>query len=59
MPYDVRQSDLFSTWFRSFGIALIATQYSDKFALNIPWRFRGAPALGWHDAAKIADLCPH
>jgi hypothetical protein len=54
MPFDIRQSDLWSTWFRSFGLAVISTRYPGKFPINMQWRFRRIPALGWHDAMRFA-----
>jgi hypothetical protein len=53
MPFDVRQSDLWSTWFRSYGLAVISTHYPETFPANMNWAFRRLPALGWHDRARI------
>ena len=55
MPFDVRQSDLWSTWFRSFGLAIISARYPGKFALDVDWQFRRLPALGWHDQEAVAQ----
>ncbi|MEA3377270.1 MAG: hypothetical protein U9R72_13855 [Chloroflexota bacterium] len=49
MPFDVRQADLWSTWFRPFGLALISARYPDQYPWANRWRFRRLPALGWHD----------
>jgi hypothetical protein len=58
MPFDIRQSDLWSTWFRSYGLALISTRYPETFPTNVNWRFRRIPALGWHDTGCIKQYCP-
>jgi hypothetical protein len=55
MPFDVHQGDLWSTWFRSYGLALISSRYPKEFPSDGRWRFRRVPALGWHDAARIAE----
>jgi len=53
MPFDVRQGDLWSTWFRPFGLAVISARYPEKYPDAQRWVFRRLPALGWHDAALI------
>ena len=53
MPFDIRQSDLWSTWFRSYGIAIIRTRYPDQFPAEEHWGFRRIPALGWHDMSLV------
>lgn len=53
MPFDVRRSDLWSTWFRSFGLALISSRLPGRFPSQGSWTFRRLPALGWHDAQCI------
>jgi hypothetical protein len=53
MPFDIRRSDLWSTWFRSFGVALISTHLPARFPSDVRWKFRGLPALGWHDRDAI------
>jgi hypothetical protein len=53
MPYEVHQSDLWSTWFRLFGLAVISVRYPDAFPTGVEWRFRRMPALGWHDVDRI------
>jgi hypothetical protein len=58
MPYDIRESDLWSTWFRSFGLASISARYPQRFPRNVRWRFRSMPALGWHDTASILKCRP-
>lgn len=55
MPFDIRESDLWSTWFRSFGLALISTRYPAEYLNNDLWVFRRLPALGWHDPGLIAE----
>lgn len=55
LPFDIRQGDLWSTWFRSFGLAVIGARYPDRFPTDVHWRFRRIPALGWHDPACIAQ----
>ncbi len=53
MPYDIRQGDLWSTWFRSYGLAVISARYPGQFFTGVPWQFRPLPALGWHDETRI------
>jgi hypothetical protein len=53
MPFDTRQSELWSTWFRSYGLAVISARYPNEFPVDVNWRFRGVPALGWHDSEMI------
>lgn len=53
MPFDIRQPDLWSTWFRSYGLAAISARFPGKFLDGIPWRFRRLPGLGWYDEAAI------
>lgn len=53
MPFDIRLSDLWSTWFRSFGLAVISARYPERFPTDINWVFRETPALGWHDPVAI------
>jgi hypothetical protein len=57
MPYDIRQSDLWSTWFRPFGLAVISARYPQAFPTDVHWGFRRTPALGWHDTARIIKCC--
>lgn len=57
MPYEVHQSDLWSTWFRLFGLAVISVRYRDAFPAGAKWRFRRMPALGWHDPGLISLCC--
>jgi hypothetical protein len=53
MPFDIRQSELWSTWFRSYGLAVTSARYPNEFPGDVNWRFRGIPALGWHDSEMI------
>jgi hypothetical protein len=53
MPFDTRQSDLWSTWFRSYGLAVINAHYPERFSAGLHWRFRRIPALGWHNSVSI------
>jgi hypothetical protein len=55
MPFDIRQGDLWSTWFRSFGLAVIGSRYPARFPTEVQWRFRKLPALGWHFSDRIAQ----
>lgn len=55
MPFDIRQPDLWSTWFRSYGLAVISTRLAGRFVEGISWRFRRLPGLGWYDEAAILD----
>ena len=55
MPFDIRQSDLWSAWFRSFGVAVISARHPGIFSTDTNWVFRKIPALGWHNTAKIMD----
>jgi hypothetical protein len=57
IPFDIRQSDLWSTWFRSYGLAVISAYYPEKFPTDVNWRFRGFPALGWHNTEAIICSC--
>jgi hypothetical protein len=57
MPFDIRESDLWSTWFRSFGLAVISVRYPGRYLNDADWVFRRAPALGWHDNARILQCC--
>jgi hypothetical protein len=57
MPFDIRRSDLWSTWFRSYGLAVIGVRYPEKFAPEAKWRFRRIPVLGWHDVTQIVRYC--
>jgi hypothetical protein len=57
MPFDIRQSDLWSTWFRSYGLAVIGICYPERFPTTVHWQFRRLPALGWHDGACIKRCC--
>lgn len=44
--------DLFSTWFRTHTLALIA-QIVDSVSLgNVHWRFNGVCSMGWHDPTR-------
>jgi hypothetical protein len=54
MPFDIRQADLWSTWFRSYGLALIDLNYGEA-SVEVNWRFRRLPALGWHSAPDIVQ----
>jgi hypothetical protein len=54
MPFDIRESDLWSTWFRSFGLAVISARYPAKYPSSVSWHFRRLPALGWHNSLCIA-----
>jgi hypothetical protein len=56
MSYDIRQSDIWSTWFRSYGLLAIRSleQPVPLFMINV--RFRRFPALGWHDVGKVLHL---
>jgi hypothetical protein len=49
MPFDIREGDLWSTWFRPFGLAVISARYPEKCSGDNRWIFRSLPALGWHD----------
>jgi hypothetical protein len=53
MPFDIRRSDLWSTWFRSFGLGLITSRLPGRFPSDVRWTFRRSPALGWHDPKCI------
>jgi len=53
MPFDIRQPDLWSTWFRSYGLAMISARFPGRFLDAIPWRFRRLPGLGWYDPGAI------
>ncbi|MGC8960617.1 MAG: hypothetical protein ACP5OO_12725 [Chloroflexia bacterium] len=55
MPFDIRQPDLWSTWFRSYGLAVVSTRLPGTFLDGVPWRFRRLPGLGWYDEAAIMD----
>jgi hypothetical protein len=57
MPFDIRQSDLWSTWFRSFGLAVISSRYPETFPTQVNWVFRRMPTLGWHDTERIVQYC--
>lgn len=48
MPYEIHHGDLWSTWFRSFGLGLISRTYPHKYPAPVDWKFRRLPALGWH-----------
>lgn len=55
MPFDIRKTDLWSTWFRPFGLALIETRYPDNYPYQHSWVFRRLPALGWHNSSLISQ----
>jgi hypothetical protein len=57
MPFDIRKADLWSTWFRSYGLAVISERYPGKFPTTVRWRFRRLPALGWQDEHLIERSC--
>ncbi len=59
MPFDVRQSDLWSTWFRSFGLGVIGTVCADTLFANVNWQFRRIPGVGWHDVGLIRAQSRH
>ena len=48
MSFNISESDIFSTWFRSLSIALIDTKYPSKYSLGINWKFSEYPGLGFH-----------
>jgi len=56
MRYQVDESDLWSTWFRPLGLALISSRYPGEFIDDVEWKFRRTPCLGWHDPLKIMSL---
>jgi hypothetical protein len=57
MPFDIRRSDLWSTWFRSYGLGVIGARYPGEFPHEVEWRFRQIPGLGWHDVTQMVGCC--
>ncbi len=57
MSYDIRQPDLWSTWFRSHSLALISARFPRRIIDGIEWRFRRLPSLGWFDRDTIMYIC--
>ena len=55
MPFDIRESDLWSTWFRPFGLAVISARYPERYPEANWWVFPSLPALGWHDPILICS----
>ena len=56
MPYEIHHGDLWSTWFRSFGLGLISKTFPEKYPGEIDWNFRRLPALGWQNSEDIARV---
>ena len=48
MSFNISESDIFSTWFRSLAIALISTRYPTQCPIGIDWQFSQYPGLGFH-----------
>jgi len=53
MQYQLRESNLWATWFRPLALALISTRYPGEFMDSDFWVFRRGPALGWHDPKAV------
>jgi len=56
MPYEIHRGDLWSTWFRGYGLGLICKTFPQKYPSTIEWKFRRLPALGWHNLEDIARV---
>ena len=48
MSCRIKQSDIWSTWFRLLALALINSRYPEEFDTSVAWNFRKNAGLGWH-----------
>lgn len=46
-------AELFSTWFRTHTLALIAQLVDDEPQIQFPWRFNRVCSMGWHNATLV------